>query len=80
MPGTVINVDFQPTKEITADELEDLTVKVLEKCFPGNGGWYYLALSYADYCFERGLKRNRRAHYDWAHEMLGTVTVTNVEL
>lgn len=68
----VVAVNFKPHEKITQEVLNDLTERVLTEIFDGK--WHEVKKSYDDYCVRRRIRPNRNAHYDWAHEMLGTTT------
>lgn len=77
--NNVITVDFIPQREISQAYLEILTRRVLQEVFKNNLG--DMMWSYHKYCIERGLPANRRVHYDWANDMLQTVTCrTGIQL
>jgi hypothetical protein len=77
MTGIVIRGKFpQPTKfgKITAEQLAALTKRVADETDVKD-----VVASFTTYCHERDLRPSPRAHYDWAHEVLGTVFVQQSE-
>lgn len=78
MSRSVIRVNFQPEQKITKAVLNQLTEKVLAEKF--HNEWYKMMQSYVDYCIRRQIRPNRRAHYDWANEMLSTVSFARVDI
>ena len=75
MTDNVIRLPKEVTtlKQITRSELEELTTQVMEEVFAGS--WYNTMQSYVEYCRERDLRPNRKAHFDWAHVCLGTTVL-----
>ncbi len=63
------------TGKISEEMLAELTERVLKETDVRD-----VVRSFWGYCIERNLRPGRRAHFDWAHEMLGTMFVQDARI